>query len=62
MRSIHIGVNAGSWPFRFAEQAGKAEQWNWREYPTQKTAERVAAELMNNELLTPTEPLHAMVV
>ena len=41
-----------------AQQVGMDEQWNWREYPTQELAERVAKELLTGIALRPVDQLH----
>jgi diadenosine tetraphosphate (Ap4A) HIT family hydrolase len=44
-----------------ARQVGIAERWNWREYPTQEVAERVAKELSTGVAM-PLHRLHAALV
>jgi len=38
------------------------ERWNWREYPTQEVAERVAKELLPDGTLQPLDRPHATLV
>jgi len=45
-----------------ARQVGMDDRWNWREYPTQEAAERVAKELSTSVAPPSPDQLHAAVV
>jgi len=45
-----------------AQQVGMDEQWNWRDYPTQEVAERVAKELSADVTMQQLGPLHTKLV